>query len=633
VVVENVDRLMRDEDLSPKEATRKAMSQISGAVIGTSLVLVSVFAPLAFFAGSIGNIYRQFSVVLVATIAFSTFMALSLTPALCATLLKPMTGNKGQLQRGFFGWFNRGVTRTAKGYRNWLTRWLGRAGRMLVIYTAIIGAVAVLYSHLPTSFMPDEDQGILLVNVQLPAGATQERTLAVMEQVESYMLAQPEVQDMVSVLGFSFSGQGQNAGLAFVALKDWSERSSPDNSAQAVAQRAFGAMMGIRDAFIFPLSPPPIPELGVASGFTLRLQDRAGLGHDALIQARNQFLGMASQSPLLAQVRPDGLEDASQLQIDIDRDRAAALGVGYDRIASTLGTALGTAYVNDFPNAGRLQRVIVQADSAARMTPDDVMRLTVLNNQGRPVLLSAFATTRWVVGPVQTVRYNGYPAMRISGGAASGISSGDAMAEVERLVGQLPEGIGMEWSGQSREEKLAGAQAFIVYGFALLAVFLCLAALYESWTIPLAVIMVVPLGVLGVLLATLGRGYENDIYFQIALITIMGLAAKNAILIIEIAIQNRQKGLSILQSAINGGVERLRPILMTSFAFIAGLIPLTIASGAGAIGNRTIGTAAAGGMLIGTMVGIFLIPGLYVVFETLATKFKKKETSEISVKS
>jgi len=638
VVVENVDRLMRDEDLSPKEATRKAMSQISGAVIGTSLVLVSVFAPLAFFAGSIGNIYRQFSVVLVATIAFSTFMALSLTPALCATLLKPMTGNKGQLQRGFFGWFNRGVTRTAKGYRNWLTRWLGRAGRMLVIYTAIIGAVAVLYSHLPTSFMPDEDQGILLVNVQLPAGATQERTLAVMEQVESYMLAQPEVQDMVSVLGFSFSGQGQNAGLAFVALKDWSERSSPDNSAQAVAQRAFGAMMGIRDAFIFPLSPPPIPELGVASGFTLRLQDRAGLGHDALIQARNQFLGMASQSPLLAQVRPDGLEDASQLQIDIDRDRAAALGVGYDRIASTLGTALGTAYVNDFPNAGRLQRVIVQADSAARMTPDDVMRLTVLNNQGRPVLLSAFATTRWVVGPVQTVRYNGYPAMRISGGAASGISSGDAMAEVERLVGQLPEGIGMEWSGQSREEKLAGAQAFIVYGFALLAVFLCLAALYESWTIPLAVIMVVPLGVLGVLLATLGRGYENDIYFQIALITIMGLAAKNAILIIEFAKSLQGQGKSILLSALQAAHLRFRPIVMTSLAFVAGVLPLFLATGAGSAAQRAIGTGVMGGMIAAAALGLLFVPMFFVVVRSLfkgsarQAEFYKEHAAELTTK-
>jgi multidrug efflux pump len=617
VVVENVDRLMHDERLSPLDATRKAMKQISGAVIGTSVVLVSVFAPLAFFAGSTGNIYRQFSVVLVATIAFSTFMALSLTPALCATLLKPVTGVKRQEQGGFFGWFNRGFARTSKGYRNWLTRWLGRSGRMLVIYAAIIGAVAVLYNRLPTSFMPDEDQGILLVNVQLPAGATQERTLAVMEQVEAYMLAQPEVRDMVSVLGFSFSGQGQNAGLAFVTLQDWSQRTAPENSAQAVAQRAFGALMGIRDAFIFPLSPPSIPELGVASGFTLRLQDRGGLGHDALLQARNQFLGMAAQNPLLMQVRPDGLEDAPQLQIDIDRDRAAALGVGFDRIASTLGTALGTAYVNDFPSNGRLQRVIMQADAPARMTPDDVLRLTVPNDRGQPVLLGAFASTRWVVGPVQSVRYNGYPAMRISGAAAPGVSSGAAMAEVERLVAQLPPGIGLEWSGQSREERLAGAQAFIVYGFALLAVFLCLAALYESWTIPLAVIMVVPLGVLGVLLATLGRGYENDIYFQIALVAIMGLAAKNAILIIEFAKNLQAQGKTILLAALQAAHMRFRPIVMTSMAFTAGVLPLVLASGAGSAAQRAIGTGVMGGMIAAAALGLLFVPMFFLVVRSL----------------
>ena len=639
VVVENVDRLMHDERLPPREATRKAMKQISGAVIGTSLVLVSVFAPLAFFAGSIGNIYRQFSVVLVATIAFSTFMALSLTPALCATLLKPVTGVKRQEQGGFFGWFNRGFARTSKGYRNWLTRWLGRSGRMLVIYAAIIGAVAVLYNRLPTSFMPDEDQGILLVNVQLPAGATQERTLAVMEQVEAYMLAQPEVRDMVSVLGFSFSGQGQNTGLAFVTLQDWSQRTAPENSAQAVAQRAFGALMGIRDAFIFPLSPPSIPELGVASGFTLRLQDRGGLGHDALLQARNQFLGMAAQSPLLTQVRPDGLEDAPQLQIDIDRDRAAALGVGFDRIASTLGTALGTAYVNDFPSAGRLQRVIMQADAPARMTPDDVLRLTVPNDRGQPVLLGAFASTRWVVGPVQSVRYNGYPAMRISGAAAPGVSSGAAMAEVERLVAQLPPGIGLEWSGQSREERLAGAQAFIVYGFALLAVFLCLAALYESWTIPLAVIMVVPLGVLGVLLATLGRGYENDIYFQIALVAIMGLAAKNAILIIELAKNLQAQGKSILMAALQAAHMRFRPIVMTSMAFTAGVLPLFLASGAGSAAQRAIGTGVMGGMIAAAALGLLFVPMFFLVVRTLfqgsarQAKFHREHAHTVTTKT
>jgi multidrug efflux pump len=421
------------------------------------------------------------------------------------------------------------------------------------------------------------------------------------------------VQSMVSVLGFSFSGQGQNAALAFVTLKPWDERDDESQSAQALAGRAFGALAGIRDAFIFPLSPPPIPELGTASGFTFRLQDRGGNGREALIAARNQLLGLAGQSKILAQVRPDGLEDAPQLQLDIDRDKANALGVPFDAINSTLSTALGSSYVNDFPNRGRLQRVVVQADAPARMQPEDLLRLNVISSQGRPVPLSAFATTRWVNGAMQTVRYNGYPAMRISGAPAPGFSSGTAMAEMERLAGQLPQGFAYEWTGQSREEKLAGSQALILYGFAILAVFLCLAALYESWSIPLAVILVVPLGVLGVLLATLLRGYSNDVYFQVGLITIIGLSAKNAILIIEFAKDLQAQGKGVIESALAAAHLRFRPIVMTSMAFGLGVLPLAIASGAGSASQRAIGTGVLGGMLTGTALALFFVPVFFVV--------------------
>ncbi len=617
VVVENVERIMSEEGLPPLQATRKAMGQISGAIVGVTVVLISVFVPLAFFAGSVGNIYRQFSVVMVASIAFSAFLALSLTPALCATLLKPVEAGHHHAKGGFFGWFNRSFTSTAHGYEGLVARILRRAPRTLVLYAAIIGAASVVYMRLPTSFLPNEDQGTLLVSVQLPPGATQQRTREVMQQVEGYMLKQPEVQSMVGVLGFSFSGQGQNAALAFVTLTDWSQRKGPGSGADAVAGKAFGALSGIRDAFIFPLSPPPIPELGAASGFTFRLQDRAGLGHEALLNARNQLLGMAMQSKLLTQVRPDGLEDAPQLQIDIDRDKANALGVDFDAINSTIATALGSSYINDFPNAGRLQRVVVQADAPARMQPDDILRIAAPNKQGKMVPLSAFASTRWVVGAMQTVRYNGYPSMRISGSAAPGMSSGAAMAEMERLAAQLPTGFGFEWTGQSREEKLAGSQAMIVYAFSILAVFLCLAALYESWSIPFAVILVVPLGVLGVLLATLLRGYANDVYFQVGLITIIGLSAKNAILIIEFAKDLQAQGKGVIESALAAAHLRFRPIVMTSMAFILGVLPLALSTGAGSASQRAIGTGVIGGMVTGTFLAVFFVPVFFVLVRSV----------------
>jgi len=617
VVVENVERIMSEEGLPPLEATRKAMGQISGAIIGVTVVLISVFVPLAFFSGSVGNIYRQFAAVMGVSIAFSAFMALSLTPALCATLLKPVEAGHHHAKTGFFGWFNRGFSRTAKGYEGVVARILPRAARYLIIYVAIVAGATVVYLRLPTSFLPNEDQGTLLVNVQLPPGATQARALDVMQQVEGFMLKQAEVQSMVSVLGFSFSGQGQNAALAFVTLKDWAERHAPGSSAQDVAGRAFGALMGIRDAFIFPLSPPPIPELGASSGFAFRLQDRAGLGRDALLAARNQLLGAASKSPILTQVRPDGLEDAPQLQLDIDRDKANALGVGYDAINNVISTALGSSYVNDFPSAGRLQRVVVQADAPARMQPDDLLRLSVANNKGQAVPLSAFASTRWITGPMQTVRYNGYPSMRISGSAAPGQSTGAAMAEMERLAAQLPQGFGFEWTGLSREEKIAGSQAIVLYAFAILSVFLCLAALYESWSIPLAVILVVPLGVLGVLLATLTRGYANDIYFQVGLITIIGLSAKNAILIIEFAKDLQAQGKGVIESALAAAHLRFRPIVMTSMAFTLGVLPLAIASGAGSASQRAIGTGVIGGILSGTALAVLFVPVFFVVVRGL----------------
>jgi len=613
VVVENVERIMSEEGLPPREATRKAMGQISGAIIGVTVVLISVFVPLAFFTGAVGNIYRQFSAVMTASIAFSAFMALSLTPALCATLLKQVDAGHAHAKSGFFGWFNRGFSGTAKRYESLLARLLTRTGRMLIVYLAIIGAVVWLVSRLATSFLPNEDQGYIIVNVQLPPGATVNRSVKVMEQVEAFMLKQPEVKSMVGVLGFSFSGQGQNAGLAFVTLKDWDERHAPGQSAQALAGRAFGALMGVKDAFIFPLSPPPIPELGAATGFSFRLQDRGSNGHAALVAARNQLLGLASQSKLLAGVRPDGLEDAPQLQLDIDRDKASALGVGFDAINATLSTALGSAYVNDFQSQGRLQRVVVQADAPERMQPDDLLRLNVVNARGQPVPMSAFAATRWITGPMQSIRYNGYPTMRIAGDAAPGVSTGEAMAEMEQLAAKLPAGFAFEWTGQSREERLAGATAIYLFGFSLLAVFLCLAALYESWSIPFSVILVVPLGVLGVVVATELRGFANDIYFKIGLITIIGLSAKNAVLIIEFARSLQAHGRSAAEAVLAAAHLRFRPIVMTSMAFVLGVLPLAIASGAGSASQRSIGTGVMGGMVSAVALSVLFVPVFFVV--------------------
>ena len=613
VVVENVERIMSEEGLPPLQAARKAMGQITGAIIGVTVVLVSVFVPLAFFKGSIGNIYRQFSVVMVASIAFSAFMALSLTPALCATLLKPVQAGHHHEKGGFFGWFNRGFHRGAKGYERLVGKGVRRAGRLMIIYVVIIGAVGFLYHRLPTAFLPQEDQGTMLINMQLPPGATLDRTAQVVKQVEQYVRKQPEVENMTAVMGYSFTGQGQNAAMSFVTFKPWSERKGAEHTAQAVVARATQALWPIKDAFIYPLNPPVVPELGVSAGFDFRLQDRGGKGHDALLAARNQLLGMARQSKIITGVRPDGLEDGPQLQIDIDRDKAAAQGVTFAEINNVISTALGSAYVNDFPNRGRMQRVMVQADAAARMQPDDILKITVKNAQGQAVPLSAFASTHWITGQMQSVRFNGYPAMKIAGAPAPGYSTGDAIREVERLAASLPEGFGYEWTGVSREEKLAGNQALFLYGFAVLAVVLALAALYESWSIPLAVILVVPLGVLGVLAAVSGRVLTNDVYFQVGLITIIGLSAKNAILIIEFAKDLQAQGMSVAEAALGAAHLRFRPIIMTSLAFLLGVLPLAIATGAGSAGQRDIGTGVMGGIIIGTSLAVFFVPMFFVV--------------------
>jgi multidrug efflux pump len=613
VVVENVERIMSEEGLPPLAATRKAMGQISGAIIGVTVVLISVFVPLAFFGGAIGNIYRQFAAVMVSAIAFSAFLALSLTPALCATLLKPVEAGHHLEKRGFFGAFNRGFARMARRYESGLTRMLKKAPRWLILYAAVIAVAVLMFQKLPTSFVPNEDQGSILVNVQLPPGATQARTLAVMQQTEDYMLKQPEVESMVSVVGFSFAGAGQNAALGFITLKPWDEREGPEHSAQALVARSFGALGKIRDAIIFPVSPPAIRDLGRANGFAFRLQDRSGHTRAELLAARGQLLAAAAKSPLLAAVRPDGLEDAAQLELSIDRERALALGVPIGAINAVLGTSLGSSYVNDFPNAGRLQRVVVQAEAQARMNPGDLLKLNVLNTAGQPVPLAAFASSKWISGAMQTVRYNGYPTMRIAGEAAKGVSSGAAIAEMERIAAELPAGFGYEWTGLTREEKLSGSTAFILFGFSLLAVFLCLAALYESWSIPFAVLLVVPLGILGVVLGANFRGLENDVYFKVGMITIIGLAAKNAVLIIEFAKDLQAHGRSAVDAVIEAAHLRFRPILMTSLAFILGVLPLVLASGAGSASQRAIGTGVMGGMISATTLAVFLVPVFFVL--------------------
>ncbi|MDO9217657.1 MAG: efflux RND transporter permease subunit, partial [Lacisediminimonas sp.] len=591
--------------------------QITGAIIGITLVLVAVFIPMAFFGGAVGAIYRQFTLSMVSAMLFSALMALTLTPALCATLLKPIAKGSHVERRGFFGWFNRSFKTSADRYQGVVGGMLRKTGRYMVLYALIVVAVGVLFARMPTSFLPSEDQGYLITNVQLPPGASAHRTLAVIEQVENYYLNNPLVDKIVAVTGFSFSGRGQNAGLVFTPLIDWSERKGADQGAQAIAGKAFGAVSGIRDAIVFPVNPPPIRELGNATGFSFRLQDRGGLGREALIAARNQLLGMATTSKVISGIRPEGLEDTPQLQLDIDRNKASALGVSFADINAVLANTMGSSYLNDFPNQGRMQRVILQADAPERLRPEDLMKLHVRNSQGNMVALSSFSQSRWVTGPVQLVRYNGYPAIKLSGDAAPGRSTGDALAEMEKLMAQLPAGFGFEWTGQSYEEKTSGSQAPALFALSLLAVFLVLAALYESTTIPMSVLLVVPLGVIGALLGANMRDMPNDVYFKVGLIAIIGLSAKNAILIIEFAKDLQAQGRGLVEATLEAVHLRFRPILMTSLAFILGVLPLVVASGAGSASQRAIGTGVMGGMITATVLAVFLVPVFFVVVRSV----------------
>lgn len=611
VVVENVERIMAEEGLSPKDATIKAMKQISGAIVGITLVLVAVFLPLAFMSGSVGVIYRQFSLSLAVSILFSGFLALTLTPALCATLIKPIPKGHVAQRKGLFGWFNRRFDRLTDRYSALITRLVARTGRMMLFYVAIIVVLAFAYMRLPSAFLPTEDRGYVMTDVQLAPGATIHRTLATTEQVEQYFMDRPAVSDVLSLQGFSFSGTGQNAGLAFVMFKDWSERSS-DESATAEADKSNVAFQSYDDGLLLSVVPPSVEGMGNSNGFTLRLQDRAGLGREALLAAADQLIGMVQGSSTLAYVMTEGLKDGPQLDLHIDREKAQALGVSFDAINAAISTAFGSTLVNEFPNQGRMQRVIVQAESGRRATPESLSKLHVLNRVSQLVALETFSTVGWKHGPMQVVRYNGYPSLKLMGDMKPGMSSGRGMQEVETLAKQLPPGIAFEWTGLSYQEKTAGSQAPILLVLALVVVFLVLVALYESWKIPISVLLIVPIGALGAVAAVSVAGMPNDVYFKVGMITIIGLSAKNAILIIEFAKDLHGEGKPLVESALEAARLRFRPIIMTSLAFILGVVPLAIATGAGATSQRAIGTGVLGGMLSATLLGVVFVPVFYV---------------------
>ncbi len=634
VVVENVERIMSEEGLSPREATRRSMKQISSALVAIALVLSAVFIPMAFFAGSTGVIYRQFSITIVSAMALSVLVALILTPALCASMLKPLEkghhlGETGWF-KGFFRWFNKMYDRGNHVYQTWVGRALAKSGRYLLIYGMILAVVGLIYTRLPTAYLPDEDQGMLLSLVQLPTGATLDRTLAVTETMRQHFMENEKeaVRSMFSVAGFSFAGRGQNNGMAFVSLRDWKERNRPDLKVQAVAGRAMGAFSQIRDAMVFAFAPPAVMEMGTANGFDFQLQDRGGLGHEALMQARDQLLGLAAQSPILSNVRPNGQNDQPEYKIEVSPERVGALGLSMSDVNDTLSTAWGSSYVNDFIDRGRIKRVYMQADAEFRMTPDDLDRWYVRNNKGEMVPFSAFATGHWQYGSPRRERFNGMPSVEILGEPAPGKSSGDAMAEMERLAGQLPAGIGYEWTGISFQERIAGAQTPILYSLSILVVFLCLAALYESWAIPFSVMLVIPLGIVGALVGTYARGLANDVYFQVGFLTTIGLSSKNAILIVEFAKELMEQGKGLVEATLEAARLRLRPILMTSMAFILGVLPLAKSTGAGSGAQNAIGTAVVGGTLTGTFLALIFIPMFFYLVRRI---FKSKPRVESAV--
>ena len=624
VVVENVERVMSEEGLPPKSATRKSMRQITGALVGIALVLAAVFVPMAFFGGSVGVIYRQFSITIVSSMALSVLVALTLTPALCATILKPVEKGHGLARKGFFGWFNRSYDAGAGRYQKVVQVLLKRRVRAMAGYLVLVAVLAVLFTRLPTGFLPQEDQGLMYAQVVLPPGSTLEQTRKVLERVSDHLLTAEKdaIESVLSIAGFNFGSRGQNAGVAFVRLKPWDERHRDGLRADQVAARAQKAFAGLKEANAFVFTPPAVTELGSANGFELQLQDRANLGHDALLAARNQLLDLARKDPRLAKVRPSGLEDTPQFNVEVDQEKATALGVSLADFNQSLASTWGVSYINDFMDKGRTKRVFMQADAPFRMNPEDLARWYVRNKGGEMVPFSAIATSRWTFGPPKLERFNGIPAMAIQGEPAQGRSSGDAMAAMEAAVKQLPAGIGYEWSGLSFEERASGANAPALYAISLLVIFLCLAALYESWSIPASVMLVVPLGVLGAVVAMLGRGLPNDVFFQVGLLTTVGLSAKNAILIVEFAKELHERGRTVLEAALEAARLRLRPILMTSLAFVLGVLPLAIAHGAGAGGQVAIGTAVIGGTVSATALAILFVP---LFFALIAQRVRPPE--------
>ncbi|WP_267372630.1 MULTISPECIES: multidrug efflux RND transporter permease AcrD [unclassified Pantoea] len=615
VVVENVERIMREEGLSPRAATRKSMGQIQGALVGIALVLSAVFVPMAFFGGTVGAIYRQFSITIVSAMVLSVLVAMILTPALCATLLRPVAQGEQHAARGFFGWFNRHFNRNADRYERGVAAILRRGGRWLLLYLGLIGLMAFLFLRLPTSFLPLEDRGVFLTQVQLPAGSTLEQTARVVARVEHYYLTQEKanILSVFSTIGAGPGGNGQNVARLFVRLKNWEERPGDDRTSFAIIERATKAFQQIKEGRVIASSPPAITGMGSSSGFDLQLQDHGGIGHTQLMAMRDRLLEMAGNDKALSRVRHNGLDDSPQLQIDVDARKAQALGVSLDTINDTLTTAWGSSYVNDFLDRGRVKKVYVQAAAPFRMLPDDIDKWYVRNSSGKMVPFSAFATSRWETGSPRLERYNGYSSLEIVGEAASGVSSGAAMDEMEKLVNALPLGVGFQWSGASYQERLSGSQAPALYAISLLVVFLCLAALYESWSIPFSVMLVVPLGVVGALIATWLRGLENDVYFQVGLLTVIGLSAKNAILIVEFASEMNSKGRELVESTLEASRQRLRPIIMTSLAFIFGVLPMAISSGAGSGSQHAVGTGVMGGMISATLLAIYFVPLFFVL--------------------
>lgn len=633
VVVENVERIMSEEGLSPREATIKSMDQITGALVGIAVVLSTVFIPMAFFSGSAGAIYRQFSITIVAAMALSVLVAIVLSPCLCAMLLKSHgEGEKRRGETGFFGWFNHYFNKMRDGYRSITSLMAAYIIPSLVVYALLVAGTIFLFRGLPGSFLPNEDQGFMYLMANTPPGSTAERTLESMKKVEDYFLDQQadNIEHLFTVVGFSFAGSAQNAAFGFVGLKDWAERPNPDQSVQAIQGAAFGALSQIKDATIYPIAPPPIRELGNASGFEFHLVDRGSQGHDAIMSARNQFLGAAAQNPKLTSVRPNGLDDVPQYKINIDSEKASALGLSLSDINRTLQIAWGSSYVNDFVDEGRVKKVYIQANASSRMMPEDLSKWYVRNNEGNMVPFSTFSSAEWTFGSPKLERFNGTSSVNIQGGAAAGVSTGEAMEVVQEIVAELPEGFGIEWSGISYEERAAGSGATLLYALSVIVVFLCLAALYESWAVPLAVLFTLPLGVLGAAAFAWLTGLANDVYFQVALLTTVGLTARNAILIIEFVKSMREDGIPMAEATAIAARQRFRPIMMTSLTFILGVAPLTLASGAGATAQNAIGISVMGGMIAATAIGMLFVPMFYVLVEKI---FHRQELEQEQNKS